>query len=207
MGRPKEFNENDVIVQAMNLFWEKGFAGTSLDALEQTTGLNRSSMYNSFGGKLDLFCKSLDAYSAGPCMVLSRSFRVDSGAAAILGYLDALRAFMQSRDANKGCLMVNTSIEAITKAVVRERVEMHFRVLRADFLTAYTVGLEEGSVNSVLTPEEAADWLLTFVRGVMVSAIVGESHEVLERSISSATKQILVQGQYLRQLRGMKARM
>lgn len=194
MGRPKEFNENYVIVQAMNLFWEKGFAGTSLDALEQVTGLNRSSMYNSFGGKLDLFCKSLDAYSDGPCMMLSRSFREDRGTEAILGYLDALRTFMQSRDANKGCLMVNTSIEMITKTVVRERVETHFRVLRADFLTAYTTGLEEGSVNAALTPEEGADWLLTFVRGVMVSAIIGESHEVLERSINSAAKQILVQG-------------
>ena len=191
MARPREFNEEEVLARAMEVFWNAGFEGTSLDALEASMGMNRSSLYNTFGGKLELFCKALDAYSAGPCQELFAPLCNERGGEALRGYLNVLRSFVGSREASKGCMMVNTSLEAAADdSEVGPRVEAHFQKLRTGFLQAYASGIEEHSVNSALSPEEAADWLLTFVRGVLASAAAGESSRLLSRSIEVTAKQL-----------------
>lgn len=58
MARPRTFDEVDVIARARTAFAETGFAGTSLDALLEATGLARQSLYNAFGGKKDLFMRA-----------------------------------------------------------------------------------------------------------------------------------------------------
>src|SRR3954464_10833000 len=110
MARPKSFDEEAVLDQAVQLFWERGYEGTSLADLETHLGLGRQSLYNSFGDKHSLFLKALDRY------------RRDMGGAALAqldgpdGGLDAIRGFFRwsvdsltsSPDARRGCLMVNT---------------------------------------------------------------------------------------------------
>ena len=62
MARPKSFDEEAVLDQAVQLFWERGYEGTSLADLEAHLGLGRQSLYNSFGDKHALFLKALDRY-------------------------------------------------------------------------------------------------------------------------------------------------
>jgi AcrR family transcriptional regulator len=56
--RPRTFDEADVVARARQAFAETGFAGTSLDALLEATGLARQSLYNAFGGKRELFMRA-----------------------------------------------------------------------------------------------------------------------------------------------------
>jgi len=58
MARPRTFDEADVIARARTAFAETGYAGTSLDALLEATGLARQSLYNAFGGKKELFMRA-----------------------------------------------------------------------------------------------------------------------------------------------------
>ena len=58
MPRPRTFDEADVVARARETFAETGFAGTSLDALLEATGLARQSLYNTFGGKKELFMRA-----------------------------------------------------------------------------------------------------------------------------------------------------
>ena len=190
MARPRKFDEVDVVNRVMDLFWANGLEGTSLEALEKRTGLNRSSLYSTFGGKLDLFCKALDAYSAGPCQDLFRSLREQRGGAALLGYLQGMQTFVGSTEARKGCLMVNTSLELVQDRAVRQRVDAHFKAFRALITKAYCAGLEDNTVNKDLSAEEAADWLLIFSRGVLTGSASGERFSVLARSIEITIKQL-----------------
>lgn len=183
MVRPRQFDEQTVITQALDVFWENGLVGTSLDALQESTGLNRSSLYATFGNKLNLFCRVLDAYSSGVCKELARPFLEQKGAAALVGYLKELQAFTVSKQASKGCLMVNTGFESINDESVRSRVDTHFRTLRKLITDAYLEGLEDGTVDGSLNPEQAADWLLTIVRGILVGAASNEKPEALRHSI------------------------
>jgi TetR/AcrR family transcriptional repressor of nem operon len=63
MARPREFDADNVIERAMQVFWAKGYEATSLDDLCEATGLSRSSLYGTFGDKRDLLLRSLDRYS------------------------------------------------------------------------------------------------------------------------------------------------
>ena len=62
MPRPKSFDEDAVLDQAVELFWDRGYEGTSLADLEAHLGLGRQSLYNAFGDKHTLFLKALDRY-------------------------------------------------------------------------------------------------------------------------------------------------
>jgi AcrR family transcriptional regulator len=62
MGRPKNFSREDVLEKAMPVFWKQGFAGTSLQDLEQATGVNKSGLYSEFRDKEDLFLVVLRHY-------------------------------------------------------------------------------------------------------------------------------------------------
>jgi TetR/AcrR family transcriptional repressor of nem operon len=112
MGRTKSFDEDAVLDQAVQLFWERGYEGTSLADLEAHLGLGRQSLYNSFGDKHALFLKALDRYQRD----------VGEGAFAQLNApdagLDAIRGFFRwsiesqtSPHGARGCLMGNTISE------------------------------------------------------------------------------------------------
>src|SRR3954466_7745807 len=64
MPRPRTFDEADVVARARKAFAETGFAGTSLDALLEATGLARQSLYNAFGGKKELFMRAFFSAAA-----------------------------------------------------------------------------------------------------------------------------------------------
>lgn len=62
MGRNKCFDRNEVLDLAIQLFWKKGFADTSLSDLEKTTGVNKSGLYSEFKDKDDIFFESIKRY-------------------------------------------------------------------------------------------------------------------------------------------------
>lgn len=64
MGRPKQFDREQVLQRAMELFWAKGYAATSMSDLVETLGVGRQSLYDSFGDKHELFLQALDTYRA-----------------------------------------------------------------------------------------------------------------------------------------------
>ena len=62
MGRPKGFSREEVLLKAVSVFWEKGFAETTLQDLEHATGVNKSGLYSEFKNKEDIFLASLQYY-------------------------------------------------------------------------------------------------------------------------------------------------
>ena len=63
MGRPKQFNREGVLDRAIPVFWKQGFANTTVQDLEQATGVNKSGLYTEFKDKEDLFLASLERYA------------------------------------------------------------------------------------------------------------------------------------------------
>jgi AcrR family transcriptional regulator len=64
MGRPKKFNREGVLDRAIPVFWKQGFANTTVQDLEQATGVNKSGLYTEFKDKEDLFLASLEHYAS-----------------------------------------------------------------------------------------------------------------------------------------------
>src|SRR5256885_1923104 len=65
-GRPRAFDVDKALNQALAVFWERGYEGASLPALTKAMGINRPSLYAAFGNKEALFRKALDRYEEGP---------------------------------------------------------------------------------------------------------------------------------------------
>ena len=63
-GRPREFDEEEVLLEIMELFWEHGYEGTGLSDILKTTGLGKASLYAAYGNKQSIYLKALSHYEA-----------------------------------------------------------------------------------------------------------------------------------------------
>ena len=108
-GRPPKFDEDHVIAAAIGAFFHKGFEATTLADLEQATGVDRSTLYNSFGGKAGLYSSATNTYLSIAETSLFDPLLVgtNDGYADILDFLANLRNGLTSADAIPGCLIVN----------------------------------------------------------------------------------------------------
>jgi len=112
MGRRKEFSREEVLEKAMCLFWRKGYEGTSVQDLVAETGINRASMYGTYGDKRQLFAEAFDRYLARNSS--KRLLKLDertSGKEAIRCFFEDLLVFSTGRGRKLGCLLTNSAVE------------------------------------------------------------------------------------------------
>ncbi len=112
MARQKAFDKEEVLDKAMYLFWKKGYNGTSMQDLVDHLGISRSSMYDTFGGKHNLFLNTLSRYQS------RQAHQVDQALATEDELEDFLKSFFmgvvdecRQDEEHKGCFTVNTSVE------------------------------------------------------------------------------------------------
>ncbi len=111
-GRPLAFDPELVLDQAMQVFWRHGFESTSLEDLETATGLSRTSLYNTFGSKRELFERAIDRYQRSlAAEVLAPLEHGHEGLADLRAFVDAIARQLADRSAPPGCLMVNSMSE------------------------------------------------------------------------------------------------
>jgi len=112
MPKTKQFDEAEVLKAAKEVFCEKGYNGTSMDDLVQATGLSRSSIYDTFGDKHGLFLKSLNQYRYAQQGDLQQLLsKTESPKKRIRFVFDYVVKDMLADEANKGCLLVNVTME------------------------------------------------------------------------------------------------
>ena len=111
MARPREFEIDDALLDAMNVFWGRGYDGTSLPDLIDGMGIARGSLYKAFGDKKSLFLKSLAKYERDvlqPAIDLLRSPQ-RGGEALPIHMLFASVVETARRGDRRGCLMCNAA--------------------------------------------------------------------------------------------------
>ncbi len=108
-GRPPKFDRERVIAAAIAAFFRKGYEATTLSDLEAATGVDRSTLYNSFDGKAGLYASATGTYLALAEANLFEPLLVgtDDGYADLDSFLDHLRQGLTAADAIPGCLIVN----------------------------------------------------------------------------------------------------
>jgi AcrR family transcriptional regulator len=187
MGRRKEFDDETVIRAARDVFWERGYASTSLADVQAATRLSRSSLYETFGSKRGLFDRVATNYLDEVMVPLLEPMEAEgAGRDELVAYFLALSHFLRSSPRNvaaRGCLMLNTAMElnildedaARVVRGYRQRVRNAiFNTLgamggiadldgKADVLTAGQVGL---MVTSRIDPIQAAELAETIAADV-----------------------------------------
>jgi TetR/AcrR family transcriptional regulator, transcriptional repressor for nem operon len=113
VGRPREFNEDEVLKAAGELFCARGYEGTSTRDLAESTGLTPSSIYAAFGDKRGLYLRALDQYIDRT--LRERITRLElslSPGRAIAGFFREVVDRSLADRRHRGCLLVNTALEA-----------------------------------------------------------------------------------------------
>ena len=112
MGRNKSYDRDELIAEAVEIFRDHGFAGTSAEMLVQRLGVNRYSLYAEFGSKQGLFDAALQRYDE---VAVERNFGPLEAPGAGLEEIRALLEFFgraeQSPASGRGCLLCNTAVE------------------------------------------------------------------------------------------------
>ncbi|GAA1694857.1 TetR/AcrR family transcriptional regulator [Streptomyces yatensis] len=112
MAGKKQFDMDTALDAAMIQFWRAGYADTSVDDLSRATGLNRSSIYSSLGGKDTLFLRCLDRYAAryGDKYDAALSCAASEPAAAVRAFFDVTLERIADPELPDGCLVAQAAM-------------------------------------------------------------------------------------------------
>jgi len=186
MARPREFDEDEVLDRALDIFWEHGYEGTSIDELVAATGLGRASLYGAFGDKEQVFTKAVERYSARMSDSLSIVDGEPSARAALSQLVRHLAARSCPRAGPRGCFLLCTAVGGDAPAAAREAYAKY--VIRLDrSLTALVQrGQESGELARIADPQSIARMLGVLLQGIATSARAGRSKAQLEGAIETA---------------------
>ncbi|MFA1541321.1 TetR/AcrR family transcriptional regulator [Actinomadura monticuli] len=181
MGRPRKFEEERAVEAAMRAFWADGYEATSTQALCEATGLGRSSIYNTFASKRDLFVKALTHYMDDRTGRLVRL--MEDGERSVRERLRTVLewAVASGEDDPAGCLLVNSTIEFgphdadIAERLGRDRLR-RFAALKA----AIEEGMRTGEIDAGKDADALAHFVISAVSGIQVVARGGADRRTLQ---------------------------
>ncbi len=189
------FDEAEALDRAMKLFWTKGFEATSMNDLVEAMGINKGSLYNTFGSKQKLFTRAVRQYKgANHEGAIAHLEKMDDPVKAVETLFNDLIAEAEqdaARDERKGCLLVNTALELPSHSDdLREMVSGALQDLERFFERSIRLGQERGEISTSIDPPQVATSLLSQVVGLRVLARGAFSPERLYAIRDQALAQI-----------------
>lgn len=170
MAGTKQFNEEEALDRALDLFWQRGFGHTSMQDLAQATGVMRGSLYHAYGDKLAIFLRIFERYKerflAGAREALSPP-SVDDALRQYFRFSIASMTDAGSGDASRGCLTTKTATdEAAMDASIRQALRSLLDGLRQ--LVEERLSRADARNRLALPPAAAATLIVTLTRGIVV---------------------------------------
>jgi AcrR family transcriptional regulator len=188
-GRPRTFDPDMALRTALDLFWERGYEGTSLNDLAEAMGIASASIYACFGSKQDLFRKVMALYGTTSGEPPRRALREEPTArAAVHAMLRATADQITGPDTPHYCMLI---LAAPTGAVENHAVREFLADLRRDMRTTIKDRLARGVTDGDLTAPTAsldviARYYTTVVQGLSVQGRDGATRAELEAVITCA---------------------
>ncbi|MEV6868824.1 TetR/AcrR family transcriptional regulator [Streptosporangium subroseum] len=190
-GRPREFDIDTALDQAVQIFWRQGYEGTAISDLAETLGINRPSLYAAFGNKEALFRKALDRYTATVTSYVQEAFEEPTARRVaerlMLGAADATTR----EGCPQGCMGVQGALAA---SVESDRI----RYLLSDWRAAAQVAVQgrferarsEGDLPPGVDPAELAGYVTAVMYGIAVRAASGATNAELRRTATFAAQSL-----------------
>jgi TetR/AcrR family transcriptional regulator, transcriptional repressor for nem operon len=172
MARPREFDEDDVLERAMQVFWRRGYQATSLGDLLEAMHLSKSSFYETFGTKRDLLLTALRRYAgSGMSGVIAPLLRKDASRPEIEETLRKMVRHARSAEGRRGCLINSTLAEVaphdeVVFAATREALAQLESILTA----AVARGQGKGEITTKEDARAIARFLANAIGGLNLAA-------------------------------------
>ena len=186
VGRPREFDADAALEKAMHLVWTKGYEGTSLTDLTEAMGINRPSIYGTFGNKEELFKKALAHYVQGQGQVGRAALAMPTAREGVELLLYSA-ADTLSCPKHPGCFSVVAGLACSEEAdPIREVLTDARNAGLAAWTERFIQAQEEGELPLEPSAEDLARYLMTVATGMSVQARSGATREQLRRTVDLA---------------------
>ena len=186
-GRPREFDVDEALAAALNVFWSKGYEGASLTDLTEAMGITRPSLYAAFGNKESLFRKALDLYEQEKLAYMRGALEAPTAKGAAERLLRGSLANQCSDCEPKGCLGVISSVacgaeaEAIREEVIKRRQSSHKALV-----DRFEQAKRDGDLSADADIDGLTGYLFAVMQGMAVQAGAGAKREDLERVLETS---------------------
>jgi AcrR family transcriptional regulator len=183
-GRPRGFDVDEALDRALEVFWRQGYEGTALSDLTAAMGINRPSLYATFGNKEALFRKVLDRYTDGPAAYAARALELPGARDVIEALVYGAIELTAGPDTPLGCINVRTAqacgpdAEPARHEATTRRAADHAALRRR----------AEGDLPPGADPDDLAQFVTTFIDGIAVQASGGASRAQLRRAAAIALR-------------------
>jgi len=188
MARPREFDADQALDQAMHLFWEKGYEATSMRDLVERTGVHRGSLYATFGNKEKIFSAVLDRYAACAGEPVARELLGSDRPIAAFKRLMRRRVEEYANGEHlHGCLMANAAAEIGPDDPTLYEKNNRMVRWREEFLyDAMRKAKTAGELSETADPRRVARFLNAFLTGLTVLLRTRPDPEVVSDSVEQA---------------------
>jgi TetR/AcrR family transcriptional repressor of nem operon len=166
----KRFDVDETLTRAMQAFWSRGYEATSMQDLVTATGVNRASLYATYGDKRELFLTALRKYDGEIRRhMLAELAETKAPSEAIAAVFDKFIAQTRQQRGNWGCFLVNSALElAAHDSDIAELVNAAQDEIEAFFLAMIRKGQATGEFNSSADASRLAHQSLASLLGLLV---------------------------------------
>ncbi|MCB1549521.1 MAG: TetR/AcrR family transcriptional regulator [Hyphomicrobiaceae bacterium] len=187
----KQFNKDEALDKAMQAFWMHGYEATSMQDLVDCTGVNRGSLYATYGDKHALFLAALRSYDQRRRTMLGELEGRYSPREAIRRLFAGIVDEASPSGSNRGCFMTNTALElAAHDPEVKTLVAAAQEDVEAFFLRMIRRGKAEGAIGAHVKPQETSRALLASLLGVLVLVRSRPDRGVLQSITADAMRRL-----------------
>ena len=173
----RQFDEQELIEIALDVFWRKGLHDATMQDLAAATGVQRGSLYNAYGDKEAIFLRAFDRYAEQFLEAAGEALEKGDGADRLRNFLDMIVVNMTSGSPPRGCLTTRTALDAtISSEAVRGRVQDVLR--RLEQLVAKAIS--RSGRPPAIDANRLARVVVTFTRGLAVLERAGYSRKQLK---------------------------
>jgi AcrR family transcriptional regulator len=189
-GRPKEFDIEKALDSALTVFWRKGYEGTSLQDLTIAMGINRPSLYATYGNKEELFRKALDRYFDTRKSATDNALNQPTTYKVIEQLLYEFADSHTNPDNPPGCLVVQSALvcgeeaDCIKKELISRRLSMETALCNR-----FERAKKEGDFPETIEPADFARYIATISQGMSIQAANGANSEQLRKVVEIVLKQ------------------
>jgi len=179
----RQFDEQEVIALALDVFWRKGLNDATMQDLAEATGVQRGSLYNAYGDKEAIFLRAFDQYAKEFLASVEDLMAEGDLATRLKNFFDSAIVNMTSGSPPRGCLTTRTALNAgISSEAVRARVQDLLG--RLEQVVSKAIGAARDG-RPVAEANRLARVVVTFTRGLAVMERAGYSRKQLKESAAT----------------------
>jgi AcrR family transcriptional regulator len=188
-GRVRQFDADDALDRALEVFWARGYEGATLPELTAAMGINRPSLYAAFGNKEQLFHKALDRYQTGPQSFVGEALQKPTARAVAEATFAGFVRMQRDRSRPRGCMIVSGALACSEEAEpVRRELARLRQATVAALQKRFERGVREGDLPGGTDCATLARYVATVMNGLAVQAASGATEKELRQVAAVAMR-------------------